>query len=381
MNLTWKEVNWATVLFLIISPFVAIGGIVYIALYSEFHWATIALTIFMVFATGMSITGGYHRLFSHKSYEASGPIKWLYVFFGSAALEMSVIEWAYDHRNHHRYVDHDKDPYAITKGFWFAHIFWLFRKRGTGDRENVDLSLVADLWKDPVLRFQHKYYMPVAIFASFIFPAALAAMWGDFLGGLLIAGVARAVWVQQATFCINSVCHHIGDQPYSDRHTARDSWFTALITYGEGYHNYHHEFPVDYRNGIRQWQYDPTKWLIFGLSKVGLTWNLKRIPDEKILASKMEMREKRLAEIAAKKAEPGIVDGIVALKERGERTLIRIQHRFDELAVTMRQMRKEKKSRREIKDLRKQLIRTYRLHEQKTVDLMRQISSARPVAA
>tara|TARA_Y100001972_G_scaffold129256_1_gene195762 strand:+ start:1 stop:996 length:996 start_codon:yes stop_codon:yes gene_type:complete len=329
----------------------------------------------------MSITGGYHRLFSHKSYEANKLVRWLYTFFGSAALEMSVIEWSYDHRNHHRYVDHDRDPYAITKGFWFAHIFWLFRKRGTGDRENVDLNLVQDLWKDPVLRFQHKFYMPVAIFSSFVFPAAIAALWGDFLGGLLIAGVARAVWVQQATFCINSVCHHLGTQPYSDRHTARDSWITALITYGEGYHNYHHEFPVDYRNGIRRWQYDPTKWLIFALSKLGMTWNLKRIPDEKILASKMEMQEKQLAALSVKKAQTtGFAEGVAAMRESGEKTLVRIQERFDELAKTMKEMRKAKKSRTEMKGLRKKLIRTYRLHEQKAVELMRQISSERTPA-
>jgi len=378
----WNEINWPTFLFFIFSPIGAIAGVVYVALNVGFHPATIALTVFMIFATGIGITGGYHRLFSHKSYEASKLVRWLYVFFGSAALEMSVIEWAYDHRNHHRYVDNDKDPYSINKGFWFAHILWLFRKRGTGNREEVDLNLVQDLWKDPVLRFQHRFYIPIALLTSFLFPAAIAALWGDFTGGLLIAGLARTVWVHQATFCINSVCHYLGTQPYSDRHTARDSWFTALVTYGEGYHNYHHEFPVDYRNGIRKYQYDPTKWLIFALSKVGLVWNLKRIPDEKILAAKMEMQEKRLAALSEKKAQTGgFAEGIAALRESGEKTLIRIQERFDELATNMKEMRREKKSRTEMKDLRKQLIRTYRLHEQKAVELMREISSQRMPAA
>ncbi|MCB1167996.1 MAG: fatty acid desaturase [Leptospiraceae bacterium] len=381
MNLKWSEINWPTFLFFIFSPIGAIAGVVYVALYTGFHPATIALTVFMIFATGIGITGGYHRLFSHKSYEASKLVRWLYVFFGSAALEMSVIEWAYDHRNHHRYVDHEEDPYAITKGFWFAHILWLFRKRGTGNREEVDLKQVQDLWKDPVIRFQHKFYMPIALTTSFLFPALIASLWGDFTGGLLIAGLARTVWVHQATFCINSVCHYLGTQPYSDRHTARDSWFTALVTYGEGYHNYHHEFPVDYRNGIRRYQYDPTKWLIFFLSKLGLTWNLKRIPDEKILAAKMEMQEKRLAALSEKQTSAGFAESIAAIRETGERTLAHIQARFDELATNMKEMRKAKTSRSEMKELRKRLIRTYRLHEQKAMAMMRQISEPRALAA
>ncbi|MCB1171709.1 MAG: hypothetical protein KDK25_15280, partial [Leptospiraceae bacterium] len=147
-------------------------------------------------------------------------------------------------------------------------------------------------------------------------------------------------------------------------------------------HNYHHEFPVDYRNGIRRWQYDPTKWLIFALSKIGLVWNLKRIPDEKILAAKMEMREKKLAALTEKKAATaGFAESIAAMKESGERTLIRIQERFDALASSMKEMRKEKKSGSEIKDLRKKLIRTYRLHEQKAIELMREIQRGPGAAA
>ena len=138
---------------------------------------------------------------------------------------------------------------------------------------------------------------------------------------------------------------------------------------------------MDYRNGIRRWQYDPTKWLIFALSKLGMTWNLKRIPDEKILASKMEMQEKQLAALSVKKAQTtGFAEGVAAMRESGEKTLVRIQERFDELAKTMKEMRKAKKSRTEMKGLRKKLIRTYRLHEQKAVELMRQISSERTPA-
>lgn len=322
-----KDLNTVTVLYLFLSPVIAIGGIVWIALYGTFHWQTIVLTLLMAAATGIGITAGYHRLFSHKSYEAAAPVRWFMIFFGGAAMEMSVIEWSYDHRNHHRYVDTDRDPYSINKGFWFAHIGWLFRKRGTGDRDQVDLNQVKDLWADPLIRFQHRHYEALAIAVGFIFPMLLAMSWGDLIGGIIIAGFARSVFVQQATFCINSVCHYMGKQPYSDKHTARDHWFTALATWGEGYHNYHHEFPVDYRNGIRAWQYDPTKWLIWTLSKIGLASRLITIPDEKILESKMEMRQKKLAQK-------------VSMNERMELALQAGRESFEQIAARMKEMRK-----------------------------------------
>ena len=98
--------------------------------------------------------------------------------------------------------------------------------------------------------------------------------------------------VQQGTFCINSLCHMIGRQPYSTTHSARDSGVVALLTFGEGYHNYHHEFQHDYRNGVKAWQYDPTKWIIWTLSKVGLAEDLRRVPDSRIMAA--ELKEKSL---------------------------------------------------------------------------------------
>ena len=128
---------------------------------------------------------------------------------------------------------------------------------------------------------------------SFILPAAIGYVYAvatgnlsplaGALGGFLIPGVARGVMVQHATFCINSLCHMIGERPYSTEHSARDSWIAAIFTMGEGYHNYHHEFAWDYRNGVKPWQLDPSKWIIWTLSKLGLTNNLKRVPNERIL--------------------------------------------------------------------------------------------------
>jgi len=123
------------------------------------------------------------------------------------------------------------------------------------------------------------------VVVGFVLPTVIGWFLGGAVGALgafLFAGVLRTVCVQHCTFCINSLCHSIGSQPYSDKCSARDSWIMALVTFGEGYHNYHHEFQHDYRNGVRPWNWDPTKWVIWVLSKLKLAWKLRTVPEEKI---------------------------------------------------------------------------------------------------
>lgn len=233
----------------------------------------------------LATTGGYHRLFAHRAYRASWPVRLFYLLFGAASGQASVLRWASDHRLHHARVDTDRDPYSIRKGFWWAHIGWLFF------RFDSDPKLVRDLQADPIVRLQHRFYLPLLIAMGFGVPMLLAWTWGDAVGGLLLAGFARLMVQYQATFCINSLAHTIGTRPYSTEVSARDSVWTAIVTLGEGYHNYHHRFPGDYRNGIRFFHFDPTKWWVWLLSKVGLASGLRRAPETAIRAA----REKVLA--------------------------------------------------------------------------------------
>jgi len=139
----------------------------------------------------------------------------------------------------------------------------------------------------------------IAVFVSFVLPATLGYFWNSWegaLGAFLIAGVARIVVLQHCTFLINSACHTMGRQPYSTKCSARDSWFLALFTFGEGYHNYHHEFQHDYRNGVKPWQLDPTKWIIWTLAKLKLVRGLRRVCVDKVQAAERAARASLLTE-------------------------------------------------------------------------------------
>lgn len=244
-------------------------------------WFQFALFFAMFCASGFSISLGYHRLFSHIAFKAGWPVRLFTLVFGAGAFENSVLMWSSEHRRHHKHVDHDDDPYDISKGFFYAHIGWLLFKMSP----QPPFDNVPDLKRDRLVMWQHRYIHLIAVVVAFLLPAFAGWLWDGAvgaLGGFLIAGVARVTVLQHCTFLINSACHTLGRQPYSDRCSARDSHLLALFTFGEGYHNYHHEFQYDYRNGVKPWEFDPTKWIIWTLSKLGLTANLRRVASDKI---------------------------------------------------------------------------------------------------
>ena len=282
--------DWPVILFVTLSPLAGIAGTAWWIASGRFHVETLILTVAMAIATGLGITAGYHRLFSHRSYTGTWPVRLLFLLLGGASLQESAVKWSWDHRRHHRFVDRDGDPYNISRGFWHAHFLWMFHKRVRDPGEQWP----QDLWRDPLVRWQHRVYLPSVALVGFVMPTLIAASWGDAWGGLILAGVLRTVINHHLTFAINSICHRFGSQPYSVRHSARDSAVTAWFTYGEGYHNFHHEFASDYRNGIAAHQYDPSKWLIFSLAKLGLARDLRRTPEKTIAAARAAMRARAL---------------------------------------------------------------------------------------
>lgn len=239
----------------------------------------VAFFVFL-FWNGLSITAGYHRLWSHKSYRAHTIVRIMFALGGALALQNSIKVWTSNHRTHHQHTDdNDKDPYSAGRGLWFAHLGWMLRDYPAS---HTDFENVRDLEKDWVVVWQHDYYWLLAFTMNVIVTLGIGALAGDLLAGLLLVGFSRLVISHHTTFFINSLAHFWGKQTYSDKTSSRDNTVLALLTYGEGYHNYHHTFQWDYRNGIRWYHFDPTKWLIAGLAWFKLTWDLKVVLPEKI---------------------------------------------------------------------------------------------------
>jgi stearoyl-CoA desaturase (Delta-9 desaturase) len=292
-RIPFNRVNWITSSFLIGTLFLSLTAVPLYIWHFGLDWFQAIFFFVMLCACGFSITLGYHRLFSHLSFKAHWSVRFFTLFFGAGAFENSALMWSCEHRTHHKHVDHEEDPYDINKGLFHAHIGWLmFKLKPIPDYDNV-----PDLQRDKMVMFQHRHINLLAVFVAFILPSAIGYAWGGWesaLGAFLIAGVARVVFLQHCTFCINSLCHYIGKRPYSTRCSARDSWLMAIVTFGEGYHNYHHEFQHDYRNGVKPWQFDPTKWIIWTLAKFGLAENLRRVPSEKILLAELAEAQRRM---------------------------------------------------------------------------------------
>lgn len=304
-------INWPAAIVLTATFFAALTVIPWYAF--NFDFSTAAWVSFVVLLTcnGLSITGGYHRLWAHRAYEAHWSLKIFFMLFGAMAIQNSILIWASSHRTHHRHVDEvDGDPYSIKRGFWFAHIGWMLRNYETG---KPNFSNANDLLNDKIVMFQHNYYVPIVLVMNLGLPIALGLMLGDFWGVFLLGGLLRLVVSHHVTFFINSLCHMWGTRPYTDENTARDNPVLALMTWGEGYHNYHHIFQYDYRNGVKWWQFDPTKWLILSLSWVGITRNLKRCSGFAIQKAQLTMQFKRAEQqIARKQSRKANVEAIKA---------------------------------------------------------------------
>jgi stearoyl-CoA desaturase (Delta-9 desaturase) len=209
------------------------------------------------------------------------PLQYVFAIAGAGAVEGSIRWWSRGHRAHHRYTDTELDPYDANKGFFWSHVGWMLVK----PRRRPGAADISDLNNNAVIQWQHRWYLYLIVGMGFVVPTLVAGLgWGDWRGGFFYAGAGRLLFVHhvrlgeltlslsgcfgsqkcltQSTFCVNSLAHWLGDQPFDSKKTPRDHVVTALVTLGEGYHNFHHEFPQDYRNAIKFYQWDPTKWLI-----------------------------------------------------------------------------------------------------------------------
>lgn len=247
----------------------------------EYNYRVILAEVFLMWqVSGIGITGGYHRLWSHRSYRANFFVRALLAFLGTVCHQGSIYHWSVDHRLHHKYSDTEHDPHNINNGFFYSHMGWLFVRKHPEFREIMKKYDYSDLLADPIVAFQHRYYFLLAHVCSFGLPALYGHYMHDSIFvGLFYHGVLRWLLSLHATWCVNSVSHTFGYRPYRPDIPPSDNLFTSVVAVGEGWHNYHHAYPSDYsasEHGFMS-QWNPTTFFIDCMAALGFAWDLKKI--------------------------------------------------------------------------------------------------------
>jgi stearoyl-CoA desaturase (delta-9 desaturase) len=226
----------------------------------------------------LGITAGAHRLWSHKSFSAIAPVRFIFMLANSAAHQGSIYHWVRDHRMHHRHTDTELDPHSIEYGFMYSHIGWLFFRRTDKFRVAAREIQMGDMENDSIVMFQHRNYFAMSNLFCFVLPTLYGYYaWDSLWIGYFYFGVVRWIMLLHATWCVNSVEHMWGTTPYNERISSRQNTFTSLVASGEGWHNYHHAYPYDYRASEFNWhsEWNPTTLLLDGLALVGCVSNRK----------------------------------------------------------------------------------------------------------
>jgi stearoyl-CoA desaturase (delta-9 desaturase) len=257
----------------------------------------LTLFVVMVFATGFGVTIGYHRLFTHRSFETPRPMAHLLAILGSMAVQGPLIEWVATHRKHHQHSDEHDDPHSphgygedfigVAKGLFHAHVGWLFL-RGARDIHRYS----GDLRRDPGLSWTSKmfvYWVLLGLVLPAVIGGLLTLSWMGVLLGFLWGGLARIFFVHHVTWSINSVCHLWGAQPFPNEDESRNNPIFGLLAFGEGWHNNHHAFPTSARHGLAWWQFDISYVMIRLMGLVGLARKIK-VPDRERIESKRTPR-------------------------------------------------------------------------------------------
>jgi len=275
----------------VIVPFIAFLGAIALLWNSYVGWTDLAILATMYLATAIGVTVGYHRLFTHRAFDAVAPVRYTLAVLGSMAVQGPVIDWVADHRKHHAFADDDGDPHSphghgsglrgAMKGLYYAHMGWLSVTQGQAEKRRF----AADLLEDPVLRKISRSFLWL-LGAGLVIPALLGyALTGGTLKGALTGylwgGLVRIFFVHHVTWSINSVCHFFGRRRFQTDDESRNVFWLALPSLGESWHHNHHAFPRSARHGLRWWEVDLSGLFILGLQKLRLASNVVTISPER----------------------------------------------------------------------------------------------------
>jgi stearoyl-CoA desaturase (delta-9 desaturase) len=277
--------------FVTVVPFVCLLVVAWQVWADLLFWSDLIVFTIMYLLTGLGITVGFHRLFTHRSFKAGNGVRATFAIFGSMAIEGPVISWVADHRKHHAFSDQPGDPHSphvdhghgfrgAMRGLLHAHVGWLFIHTQRGRHERY----APDLLKDPTIRWINRYFFVWAI-TGLVLPFMLGWIIGGTLHtaltGLLWGGAVRMLVLHHVTYSINSLCHFFGRRAYETKDESRNLFWLALPSFGESWHNNHHAFPTSAEHGLRTWQIDTSAMVIRALERLGLVWDVVRVSPER----------------------------------------------------------------------------------------------------
>jgi stearoyl-CoA desaturase (delta-9 desaturase) len=256
-------------------------------------WPEVVAMIGMYTLCGFGVTIGYHRLYTHRSFETNRTIRTILAICASMAAQGALIRWCATHRRHHQQADKHGDPHSphvhgdtsfdFLRGMWHAHMGWLFHRDAPDTARSI-----PDLLADPMLVLVDRLYFPL-VFLGILIPGAFVGVvthtWYGFFSGMIWGGVMRICLLQHVTWSINSVCHVWGRRPYRSGDESANNWLFGLLALGEGWHNNHHAFPTSARQGLRWYQFDSSWLVIRALALLGLVKNI-RTPSAAALEAK-----------------------------------------------------------------------------------------------
>jgi stearoyl-CoA desaturase (Delta-9 desaturase) len=274
-----------------VIPFLALGVVAWQAWASVLRVSDLVVFAILYVATGLGVTVGFHRHFTHRSFATSRPVRAVLAVLGSAAIEGPVISWVADHRKHHAFSDLPGDPHSphvdhgdglrgALRGLAHAHLGWLFLHTQRGARRRY----APDLLADPVVRFVDRTFVlwtVAGLGAAFGLGVAIGGSITAGLTGLLWGGAVRILVLHHMTYSINSLCHFFGRRRFETGDESRNLMWLALPTFGESWHNNHHAFPTSASHGLRRWELDISSLVIRGLEAVGLVWDVVRVSPQR----------------------------------------------------------------------------------------------------
>ncbi|RWS13092.1 stearoyl-CoA desaturase-like protein [Dinothrombium tinctorium] len=270
------QLKYANIIGWIIVHSIFLYGL-YVILTGSVKWQTFLFAWILYWFSGFGGTAGAHRLWTHRAFKATFKLRLLLCYFNCTCYIGSIYDWVRDHRVHHKYTETDADPHNALRGFFFSHIGWLMCKKHPEVIAKGKLIDMSDVEADPIVRIQRKYYYPLVFLCCFAIPTLVPHLfWSETVSNaFLVPGIVRWVIQLHAIFLVNSAAHLYGRHPYDKNINPAENFFVSAVVGGEGFHNYHHVFPWDYRASELGWLFNPTKTFIDAMAAIGWAYDLK----------------------------------------------------------------------------------------------------------